>query len=1052
MTSRILLLINLLFGGFNLFSQNNLNYSVNNIDSVFFSLYNSGNYKMALPLAKKRVELYSAKNDSNYVYALNNLGSVYGNLGMNKEEEDCFTKMKIEAEKIFSNQHKTYIMSLLGLGHAYTYRGDFKKAENIFKQAISFSEKIADEDIYIEAIVDLSEVYNFTSKFDSSENLLIKAKSLVLQKKGKTTKIYADIIAALGILYYQLSDYEEAAQHMQELVNLQIKSQGKEHPMTAMAMNNLAVLYQRMDNLSAAENLFEEITEINIRTLGKEHPNYAQSISNLAFVYSLLGKHLKAEQLYLESITIRKKVFGEIHPRYASSLENLAMLYELLEETEKEEKLRLQALIIREKIEGKNHIAYSNALVQLGMLYTKMRDFKKAKSFFEEAEKISINLFGIKSKDYLSVANSHSTLYIEQKNFREAKLKLLKSLSINSIDTLSIFSSNEFISNDQAINSYTFLSKIYKSEFEEKGLRDYLDSSYLCIKAALNISETIRNKFIHEDDKFRSLQNMNEKIAYMLDLVVLMNDSDKFDELLKYSELNKAVLMGDALKANRARTMSDLPDSLVNLESDLMEKMGVLNKKLIESNQNEERNKIKAEINSLVLEIEFFKLNIKNKYPKYHDIRFENITADAKSIQSLLEQESIFLEYFLTDKRIYVFSISKESIDLKYMEIDKDSLKNKIRLFHNFLSKYDEINSNKEAKFTIFTETAHWFYLNLIKPLIAEKNINHLIIVTDGELGHLPFETFITEIPDSKKVNFRNLKYLVKDFKISYNYSATLWKENLKHEPKDKGKGMLAIASSYNNKDISLEKIRTKRNTTLRGILQDLPEAKKEVESLEKKFKGSFLTGTDAIEKTFKSKSSDYSIIHLAMHGILNQQTPILSSLAFTENGDSTEDNFLEAWEISHLKLNAQLVVLSACETGYGKFQQGEGVMSLARAFMYAGVPSLVVSLWQVNDASTAEIMQLFYANLAKGMDKAEALRQAKLKYIAECKNPMMAHPAFWAAFVQIGDSRPVKIAIKGTSFWLWLLAAGLIVGMAFLFYKRGKNIYKLKNRKTSIL
>jgi CHAT domain-containing protein len=227
----------------------------------------------------------------------------------------------------------------------------------------------------------------------------------------------------------------------------------------------------------------------------------------------------------------------------------------------------------------------------------------------------------------------------------------------------------------------------------------------------------------------------------------------------------------------------------------------------------------------------------------------------------------------------------------------------------------------------------------------------------------------------------------------------------------------------------------------LRKTLPDLPSAKEEVKNLSALYSGKFLFESAANENAFKKAAADYDIIHLAMHGILNQQTPILSSLAFTENGDSTEDNFLEAWEISHLKLNAQLVVLSACETGYGKFQQGEGVMSLARAFMYAGVPSLVVSLWQVNDASTAEIMQLFYANLAKGMDKAEALRQAKLKYIAECKNPMMAHPAFWAAFVQIGDSRPVKIAGPFNISYVLVIISGFLclAGIIILLKKRRK-------------
>ena len=178
------------------------------------------------------------------------------------------------------------------------------------------------------------------------------------------------------------------------------------------------------------------------------------------------------------------------------------------------------------------------------------------------------------------------------------------------------------------------------------------------------------------------------------------------------------------------------------------------------------------------------------------------------------------------------------------------------------------------------------------------------------------------------------------------------------------------------------------------------------------------------------------------MHGMLNSQYPILSSLAFTESRDSIEDNFLQAYEISNMKLNADMVVLSACETGYGRFEQGEGVMSLARSFMYAGIPSLVVSLWQVNDASTAKIMQLFYKNISAGMDKAEALRQAKLSYI-KGQSGIMTHPAFWAAFVQLGDSSPIKIKEKNeysAIVWLSIGIAAVLMFSALIFLRRKKH------------
>ncbi len=176
------------------------------------------------------------------------------------------------------------------------------------------------------------------------------------------------------------------------------------------------------------------------------------------------------------------------------------------------------------------------------------------------------------------------------------------------------------------------------------------------------------------------------------------------------------------------------------------------------------------------------------------------------------------------------------------------------------------------------------------------------------------------------------------------------------------------------------------------------------------------------------------------MHGVLDKKQPMLSSLAFTENKDSLEDNFLQAYEISRMQLNADLVVLSACETGYGQFEQGEGVVSLARSFMYAGVPSLVVSLWQVNDVSTSIIMKAFYNNLSAGMNKPEALRQSKLSYLQNVDG-IMAHPAFWSPFIQLGDSKPVYL--KNKSNWVpWVIAIStLFVAILLIRFYRNRKL-----------
>jgi CHAT domain-containing protein len=277
-------------------------------------------------------------------------------------------------------------------------------------------------------------------------------------------------------------------------------------------------------------------------------------------------------------------------------------------------------------------------------------------------------------------------------------------------------------------------------------------------------------------------------------------------------------------------------------------------------------------------------------------------------------------------------------------------------------------------------------------------------------------------------------------FLIYFQYIGTFF--NICYFFLNKNNGQIfGIAANYASKlDNNKQSLRSSTYQNLRNVLSPLPAARQDVATLSKNFSGYFAFDSLASEQEFKAKAGKFSIIHLAMHGLLDKKNPLLSSLAFTEDGDRVENNFLQAYEISKMKLNADLVVLSACETGFGKFEKGNGTASLARSFMYAGVPSLVVSLWQVNDASTSAIMQLFYKNLAKDMNKAAALRQAKLDYMASVNNPTAAHPAFWAAFVLIGDERPIAIATKGSrTMWYIVGSIGLlaIIGGIFALRRR---------------
>jgi len=243
---------------------------------------------------------------------------------------------------------------------------------------------------------------------------------------------------------------------------------------------------------------------------------------------------------------------------------------------------------------------------------------------------------------------------------------------------------------------------------------------------------------------------------------------------------------------------------------------------------------------------------------------------------------------------------------------------------------------------------------------------------------------------------------------------------------------LLYLLSASN---LTAELSSTKNNSVETFI--DLKWSKKEIETISELFPFSSIhLYKDATERKFKEMAPKARIIHLATHAIINDANPMTSKLAFSTVRDSKEDGFLNTYELYRMKLSAELVVLSACNTGYGKIIKGEGIMSMARGFKYSGCNSLIVSLWPLDDRSTSNIIREFYLGLIRGKTKDSALRDAKLKYL-ENANSIQADPLFWAGLVSIGRVDSMKLSTIDTnrisrdsrlSYFLIPLLIGLIV------------------------
>ena len=937
------------------------------------------------------------------------------------------------------NMNNLSIPELDSIGDKFYYSGDYENCLIYSKKSLEKATLTKKDSIISNSLNNLGLLYQTMGRYAEAEPLLLKA--VKIRRNSTYLLSYAVSLNNLALLYHELMDYEQGEYFYLLAKETYKKAVGENSPDYAQCLNNLAGLLRECGKIEQSEAMYKEAIDIRKKSLGSDNIAYAETLNNLAALYTGIQDYENAEKYYLISLAIFKKVLGKQHPKVAVLLANLGVNAKNSFEFGKAEEYYKQSLDIFKTKLGNKHPQYLKILVNLARLYTDTGRFKEALSSFLKYKSLGAE-FLLKPESttfYINFAHYYiknnqpdSALSICREGLVAASPDLEFETEFN-FDEIDKF---RYVEEDKFQNLILRIIYAYDKKYKLFNHLEDLESAYKICKTAIRYNEKLKNRFSSNSDKLKIIKSNNKIIALSLEYAGKLGADKNFNDAFSFSELNKSMLLSEATKTQRARSMSDLPDSLTLKELELERLADKLKKTEIETKSEEELAEIHKQNNALQIDIIKFKANLERKYPKYYKLKYEQTVVKAEEIQKLLSTGTAFIEYYVSDSIIFAFYIDKQKKILLSLPITRKLLSSKVSDLRKSLADYQFIRNNETEAYMLYTSSAYWFYKEILAPLIKDSNNKQLIIVADGELGHLPFESFLTSEIKEKK-NYAELPYIINTFKVSYNYSATLWKENLKQKKSWLRSKILAVAASYSGGVDSLRN-RTERSNQLRNLrdaLQELPAAREEVKSLSEVFSGQFWQDAAANEWAFKAKAKDFGVIHLAMHSVLNNNAPILSALAFTENGDSIEDNMLEAWEIAHMRLNAQLVVLSACETGYGKFIQGEGIMSLARSFMYAGVPSLVVSLWQVNDYSTSLIMKLFYKNLDKGMNKAEALQMAKLEYIrnnAHAINQAAAHPTFWAAFILLGDSSPISISKKGTNtMWFWLLGAVLLLAVS---------------------
>jgi CHAT domain-containing protein len=530
------------------------------------------------------------------------------------------------------------------------------------------------------------------------------------------------------------------------------------------------------------------------------------------------------------------------------------------------------------------------------------------------------------------------------------------------------------------------------------------EESLAGLRLAITLLERARLLFVRTESARGQFVARNSHIfTAAIDLLV---SQGKQEEALAVSESYHARAFLDSLVEARADLRKVLPKELLDKEDVILSRISSVQRQLWQEGISTDREKeLRQELAAAEDTLEQFQLVIRHSNPQYASLKqLQPLGADR--IQGeLLDSSTALVEYVIGEEKSFVWLVSKDKVS--YFTLPSRNEINKLVAdYVTSLAARPPGPTVKQSIASIKRQGSN-LYKILLQPFERELSaFRKLIVVPDNALAYLPFETLVAHTGSEKTGN----SYLVERFAITYAPSASALAAVSAIESTAVSKGFIAFGDPvYSEVDSAKDRSESRlAYYTERGVeLRRLPYTRRELTSIGALFpaaeRETFL-GVQANEQRVKSEKLDqYRYVHFAAHGVVDEENPGRSGIILSLDVSGKEDGILQMAEIMRLKLNADLVTLSACRTGLGKLVNGEGVLGLTRAFLYAGTRSVLASLWNVNDTATAELMTAFYQNLRRDLSKDEALRRAKLQML-DGKHPAWHHPYFWASFVLIGE------------------------------------------------
>ena len=1023
---------------------------MNNLAGLFKA---QDRYADAEPLYKRALAIYEeafGPDHPNVAGSQNNLATLYDDQGRYAEAERLYKRSLAIREKTLGPDHPDVALSLNNLGHLYITQGRHAEAEPIYKRTLTIREKSLgpDHPDVARSLNNLAELYRAQGRYADAEPLYKRALQIREKAHGPNDPDVATSLDGLALLYQAQGRYADAEPLYKRSMAIREKTLGPDRPEVATSLNNLAELYRAQGRYADAEPLYKRALAILEKALGSDadHSNVATTLSNLGLLYYDQGRYADAEPLFKRSLAVKEKVFGPEHSDVATLLDNLALLYEAEDRYADAEPLFKRAMAIRETANGADDYDVAVLLNNLAILYGKQGRYADAEPLFNRSLAIWEKVLGPEHPDVATSLQNLGALIETQGRYADAEPMYKRSLAIR----------EKVLGPDHrdVAGSLNNLAILYGRQGRYSEAELLHKRSLAILEKALSPEHPYVSLSLNNLAEFYRIQGRYADALPIVKRTISQNSTDKYIALavLYGSENQKLITPNEALNASyavfqhsissaageavsklaaRFGAGTDELSQLVRKDQDLAAEADRLDKSIITavSKPPAERNQaMEDQIRKRIHEIKSERDNLQDVFNQ----RFPDYVALSKpqaltieQTQALLTDDEALVSVDL-DESSYVWVITKDRAEWKHLSVSAEDVSREVTILRSGL--------NPDSPKPFDSSLAYQLYRQVLGPIeevISQKR--RLSFVFDGALTSLPPQVLITSDPDGK--DLVSLDWLIRRYAVTVVPSVACLKilrgENsavaaikpmigfgdpvFDRTTQTAGKRKVA---ALNRSVASFYRGVIPDTNALAEALPALPETADELRAIAKilgaKSEDIKLGEAASVTDIKHERLSDYSVVYFATHALVAGEVEKFAKvkaepalvLSIPEKPTDDDDGLLRASDVAMLKMNADFVVLSACNTAAGDKPGAEALSGLARAFFYAGAKSLIVSNWEVDSEATVELMDRLFEALKANprLSHAEALRSSMLQMLGNSSKPEWVQPKFWAPFTVVGE------------------------------------------------